>query len=69
MLKHPLDFNTRKTLCVQLGEPAGRAIADLIFQLAMRVDALERGKVDVTPVVPAESRMPRTFFSPCEEDR
>jgi hypothetical protein len=52
MLRHPLDFNTRKALCVHLGETAGREIANLIFGLAARVEALERGKVDVTPIVP-----------------
>jgi hypothetical protein len=52
MLKHPLDFNTRKALCVHLGEMAGRQIADLIFDLAERVESLEREKVDVTHIVP-----------------
>jgi hypothetical protein len=52
MLRHPLDYNTRKAFCVHLGEAAGRALAELVFQLASRVEALERGKVDVTPIVP-----------------
>jgi hypothetical protein len=56
MLKHPLDFNTRKALCVHLGETAGRELADLIFGLASRVEALERGKVDVTPIVSEQCR-------------
>lgn len=51
MLKHPLDFNTRKALCVQLGDEVGRELADLVFRLAARIEALERGKVDVTPIV------------------
>src|SRR5262245_20973508 len=51
MLKHPLDFNTRKALCIHLGESAGRAIADLVFNLAARVEAMERNKVDVTRIV------------------
>jgi len=64
MLKHPLDFNTRKSLCVHLGEPAGRAIADLVFTLAARVEALERSKVDVMPVIRENNKnTPYPIFS------
>lgn len=50
---HPLDFNTRKSLCVHLGETAGREVSDLILRMAERIAALENGKVDVTPIVPS----------------
>ena len=63
MLKHPLDYNTRKSLCVHLGETAGRAIADLVFQLASRVEALERGKVDVIPIIPQQRSKAEMFCS------
>jgi hypothetical protein len=52
MLRHPLNFETRKALCVHLGETVGREIAELVFHLATRIEALERGKVDVTPILP-----------------
>ncbi len=51
MSRH-LSFNTRKSLCNQLGESAGREVADILQQLLERVDSLERTKVDVTPIVP-----------------
>ena len=47
-----LSFNTRKALCVHLGESAGRELADLLVRLATRVDAVERGKVDVISIAP-----------------
>ncbi len=52
MLKHPLDMSTRKTLEVQLGEDTGREISEVIFQLAARIEQLERSKVDKTMIVP-----------------
>ena len=55
MLKHPLDFSTRKTLEVQLGETPGREIAEVVFQLAARIEQLERTKVDKTLIVPVAS--------------
>jgi hypothetical protein len=64
MLRHPLDFNTRKALCVHLGETAGREIANLIFGLAARVEALERGKVDVTPIVPEHRGTAASAYEP-----
>ena len=64
MIKHPLDFNTRKALCVHLGESAGRAIADLVFNLATRVEAMERNKVDVIRIVrETNSGLPQSTFS------
>jgi hypothetical protein len=47
-----LSFNTRKALCVQLGESAGRELADLLVRLANRLDSVERGKVDVISIAP-----------------
>lgn len=55
MLKHPLEFTTRKALEVQLGETPGREIAEVIFQLAARIEQLERSKVDKTFIVPTTS--------------
>ena len=55
MLKHPLDFSTRKALEVQLGEVPGREISEVIFQLAARIEQLERTKVDKTLIVPSSS--------------
>ena len=42
----------RKALCVQVGEDAGNELVDLIDALIVRVEHLERGKVDVMPIVP-----------------
>jgi hypothetical protein len=47
-----LSFNTRKALCVHLGESAGRELSDLLVRLAARLDAVERGKMDVISIVP-----------------
>lgn len=47
-----LSFNTRKALCVHLGESAGRELADLLVRLANRLDAVERGKMDVISIAP-----------------
>ena len=47
-----LSFNTRKSLCNQLGDTAGNELADMLQQLMRRIDMLERNKVDVTPIVP-----------------
>ena len=47
-----LSFNTRKALCVHLGEAAGRELADLLVRLANRLDAVERGKMDVISIAP-----------------
>ncbi len=50
-----LSFNTRKSLAVHLGEPAGQEIADLLQRMAARIEALERTKVDVTPIAPGSA--------------
>lgn len=55
MTKHPLQFETRKAICVQLGESAGKQIADLLQQMATKIEALQRDKVDVTPIISPES--------------
>lgn len=47
-----LSFNTRKSLCVHVNEQAGQELADVIEFLLDRIEQLERGKVDVTPIVP-----------------
>lgn len=52
MIKHPLEFSTRKALEVQLGEAPGREVSEAIRQLAERIEQLERNKVDKTLVVP-----------------
>ena len=51
MSQPALSFSTRKALCVQLGEDAGKEIADLLQRLVDDVEGLERTKVDVTPVI------------------
>ena len=52
MANDKLDFNTRKSLCNHLGEQAGSEVADFLYQLALRLEAVERNKVDVTRIVP-----------------
>lgn len=54
-MKHlNLSFNTRKSLCNHLGEAAGNEVADFLQQLAVHLQTVERTKVDVIPVVPAQ---------------
>ncbi len=50
-----LTYNTRKALCVHIGEPAGAELASLLRRLIARVEQLEKSKVNVTPVAPASS--------------
>ena len=50
-----LSNTSRKALCVQVGETAGAEIAHLLQALSERVDQLEKSKVSVTPVAPANS--------------
>ncbi len=52
MPKPVISYGARKALEVQLGEEAGREIASLLQQLADAVAALEKKKVDVTPIAP-----------------
>ena len=47
-----LSFNTRKSLCNQLGDVAGSELADFLLQLKGRLEKIERTKVDRMPVVP-----------------
>ncbi len=54
-----LSFNTRKSLCNQLGDMAGTELAEFLLQLKGRLEKMERNKVDRMPVVqdsPAASR-------------
>jgi hypothetical protein len=53
MPKPILSYATRKALEVQLGEDAGREIVAVLQQLSDAIAALEKRKVDVTPVAPA----------------
>lgn len=50
-----LSHSSRKALSVQIGEGAGNELADLIQEMAARIQRLERSKVDVTPIAPAHS--------------
>ena len=47
-----LSFNTRKSLCNQLGDVAGTELAEFLLQLKGRLEKMERNKVDRMPVVP-----------------
>ena len=47
-----LSFNTRKSLCNHLGELAGAELAEYLQHLRVRLEFIERTKVDVTPIVP-----------------
>lgn len=47
-----LSSNTRKALSVQIGEDAGKEIADLLSELARRLEDVERTKVSVTTIAP-----------------
>lgn len=54
MHHHALSFNTRKALCLQLGETAGKELADALERLTARLDAMDREKVSVIPIVPGK---------------
>ncbi|MHB0957639.1 MAG: hypothetical protein ACYC0X_17990 [Pirellulaceae bacterium] len=47
-----LSFNTRKSLCNQLGDIAGNELADYLLRLKGRLEWMEHNKVDRMPVVP-----------------
>ncbi|MHB8973628.1 MAG: hypothetical protein ACYC3X_25670 [Pirellulaceae bacterium] len=47
-----LSFNTRKSLCNQLGDMAGQELAEFLLQMKGRLEKIERNKVDRMPVVP-----------------
>jgi hypothetical protein len=61
MPKPIVSYGTRKALEVQLGEEAGREIVSVLQQLSDAVTALEKRKVDVTPVAPANSPIVPSF--------
>ncbi|MHB0955313.1 MAG: hypothetical protein ACYC0X_02940 [Pirellulaceae bacterium] len=50
-----LSFNTRKSLCNQLGDAAGNEVADILQEFRSRLDSIERDKIDVIPIVPRAS--------------
>jgi len=52
MASENLSFNTRKSLANHLGELAGQELTEFLHQLMARIENVERGKVDVTPIVP-----------------
>jgi hypothetical protein len=54
-----LTFNTRKALCVHLGDSAGKELADFLTHLSDRLGAVEQGKVDVIQIVPGSNLMSR----------
>jgi hypothetical protein len=56
-----LSYNTRKSLCVHVGEEAGTELADLIMRMARRIEELERNKVNVTQITPNQE--PNLLFS------
>jgi hypothetical protein len=53
----PLSFNTRKSLCNHLGDLAGIELAEFLQQLKMRLELVERNKVDVTRIIPESMAM------------
>ncbi|MDP6444354.1 MAG: hypothetical protein QGG36_32420 [Pirellulaceae bacterium] len=62
-----LSYNTRKALRVHLGEDAGNELANLIQKLGQRVEALERNKVNVTRIVPADLVAPIVNANPSSD--
>lgn len=56
MSSEQLSFNTRKSLCNHLGELAGDELATFLQQLKNQVESMEKGKVDVTRIVPDPPR-------------
>ena len=55
MPKPIISYSTRKALEVHLGEEAGRELVSVLQKLAEGLAALEKKKVDVTPIAPANS--------------
>ena len=55
MAKLKLSQNSRKALCVQIGEDAGLEIVALLQSLSDKIEQLEHSKVDVTTIVPPNS--------------
>ncbi len=56
MKKLQLSENSRKALMINIGEKAGKEIADLIAQMAAEIEELRQTKVSVTRIVPAAHR-------------
>lgn len=54
--KMELSANTRKALCVHLGDDAGNEIVQLIRSLSAQIEDLEKNKVNVTQVIPDASK-------------
>jgi len=54
-----LSFNTRKSLCNQLGDVAGSELAEFLLQLKGRLEKMEHTKVDRMPVVPDSPALSR----------
>ncbi|TWU39029.1 hypothetical protein Q31b_41100 [Novipirellula aureliae] len=52
MRQTALSENSRKALMINIGEAAGREVADLIAQMAAEIEELRRSKVSVTRIVP-----------------
>ena len=49
-----ISFDTRKSLQNNLGEEAGKEIADTLIRMAKQISELKRSKVNVIEVVPAQ---------------
>lgn len=60
MAQLKLSTSIRKALAVHIGEAAGRELCELLSELIRRVEDLERRKVDVTTIVPEDSRRATT---------
>lgn len=54
MFHKGLSFNTRKALAVHIGEAATSEVVSLLESMALRIAELERNKVSITRIVPAE---------------
>ena len=54
LVEFNLSYDTRKALCVHLGEPAGKEVAELLMRLSRRLEHVERNKVSVTTIVPGQ---------------
>ncbi|TWU41269.1 hypothetical protein Q31b_27080 [Novipirellula aureliae] len=49
-----LSQNAQKCLRINIGEDAGREVADLLTELISEVERLRHSKVNVTQIVPDE---------------
>ena len=55
MDKSVLSQNSRKALCVQIGDDAGSEIVKLLQELSDKIEQLEHTKVNITAIVPPNS--------------